>query len=173
VTLASVAPYGAPGLDYFTGMGQDNVDGFTLFLKDPAAARKKGAQDREDALKVTAETMLESWASLLSPADAAVLTGGFASYLVECLQDGLAPGDQGWWDDGVAEIAPWGFALDSIAVPVQLWHGTQDRFVPFQHGQWLAQQIPGVEAHLTDVDGHLTLLVERVPEVHDWLLQHS
>jgi len=66
VTLASVAPYGAPGLDYFTGMGQDNVDGFTLFLKDPAAARKKGAQDREDALKVTAETMLESWAPPIS-----------------------------------------------------------------------------------------------------------
>jgi pimeloyl-ACP methyl ester carboxylesterase len=172
-TLASVAPYGAPGLDYFTGMGQDNVDGFTLYLEDPVAARIKGAEDREEALRVTPETMLESWATLLSPADAAVLNGDLAAYFVACMQDGLAPSDEGWWEDGVAEIAPWGFALDSIEVPVQLWHGTEDRFVPFQHGQWLAGQIPGVEAHLTDTDGHLTLLVEQVPKVHEWLLRHS
>jgi len=63
-----------------------------------------------------------------------------------------------------------GFGFADISVPVQLWHGEQDRFVPFQHGQWLAAQIPGVEAHLTQADGHLTLL-DHVPEVHEWLLE--
>jgi pimeloyl-ACP methyl ester carboxylesterase len=93
--------------------------------------------------------------------------------MVTCLKDGLAPGDQGWWDDGVAHIAPWGFTFDAIQVPVQVWHGAHDKFVPFQHGQWLSEHIPGVDAHLTDTDGHLTLLVDRVPEVHAWLLQHE
>jgi len=45
-------------------------------------------------------------------------------------------------------------------------------FVPFQHGQWLAARIPGVDAHLTEEDGHITLLQNRVADVHEWLLAH-
>ena len=168
-----LAPYDAPGLDYFTGMGQDNIDDVKLYLEDPQAARIKTAKDREQILQVTADALVGAWATLLSPADAAVLTGELASFMVTCLKDSLAPGDQGWWDDEVAHIAPWGFTFDAIQVPVQVWHGAQDKFVPFQHGQWLSEHIPGVDAHLTDTDGHLTLLVDRVPEVHAWLLQHE
>jgi hypothetical protein len=40
-SLASLAPYGAEGLDYFAGMGQENVDDFRLFLTDKTAARAK------------------------------------------------------------------------------------------------------------------------------------
>ena len=171
-TIASVAPYDMPGLDYFAGMGQENVDSFQLYLENPVAARLEAAQEREQMLQVTPEELVEAWTSLLCPADAAVLTGDMAVFFLACLRDGLAPGDQGWWDDGAAQAADWNFALEAIEVPVQLWHGAQDRFVPFQHGQWLAAQIPGAEAHFTDADGHLTLLAERVPEVHDWLMQH-
>jgi pimeloyl-ACP methyl ester carboxylesterase len=171
VALASLAPYGAPGLDYFAGMGQDNVDDFTLFLEDPAAARRKSAEDREEFLQLTPGQLVKAWATLLCPADVAALTDEVASFLVTSVRDGLAPGDDGWWDDSCAHMAPWGFALESIGVPVQLWHGAQDRFVPFPHGQWLSERIPGVDAHLTDSDGHLTLF-DRVPGVHEWLLQH-
>jgi pimeloyl-ACP methyl ester carboxylesterase len=170
--VASVAPWGAPGLDFFAGMGEDNVEDIKRFFSDPEAARKKGAQDREEMLSVAADQITQSLESLVSEADAAVLTGDFAESLVHGFHDGLAPGYQGWWDDDVAHLSAWGFELDSISVPVKFWHGHQDRFVPVQHGQWLAEHVPGAEADISEADGHLTLLVNRVPEVHEWLLSH-
>jgi pimeloyl-ACP methyl ester carboxylesterase len=69
-------------------------------------------------------------------------------------------------------VRPWGFELAKVGVPLMLWHGRQDRFVPFGHGEWLASQIRGVDAHLSDDDGHLTLTERRLPEIHSWLLAH-
>ena len=170
-SLASIAPYGAEGLDFFTGMGQDNLDDMQLFLADRAAARQKSDADREELLQVSPEQLVEAWTTLLSAADVAALTPAMASYLVACVQDGLAPGGEGWWEDAVAHLGPWGFDLADIAVPVQVWHGAEDRFVPFQHGQWLAEHVPGAEAHLSTTEGHLTLF-NQVSAVHGWLLGH-
>ena len=170
-SLASPAPYGAEGLDFFDGMGQANIDDTRLFLADEAAARAKMDKDREEVLATSPEDAASGMESLLTPADAAVLRGELAEYLVASQQDGLAPGSEGWWEDNCM-VRPWGFDLAAITVPVLLLHGRQDMFVPFGHGQWLARHIPGVEARLLDDDGHLTLMENRVPEVHAWLAQH-
>jgi pimeloyl-ACP methyl ester carboxylesterase len=171
-SLASLAPYGEPGLDYFAGMGELNVDDIKLMLEDPDAARAKTVTDREIMLTATPEGIRKFMQTLLTPTDAAVLTGELAEHMSRNTKDGLAPGIQGWWDDGWAHIQPWGFEVEAIRLPVMLWHGRQDRFVPFGHGEWLAKRIPGVEPHLTDEDGHLTLIQRRIPAVHAWLLEH-
>jgi pimeloyl-ACP methyl ester carboxylesterase len=170
-SLASLARFDAEGLDYFAGMGQDNVDDTRPFLTDEAAARAKTDKDREEMLATSPADAASGIESLLTPTDAAVLNGELAEYLVSSSQDGLAPGSQGWWEDNCM-IRPWGFDLAGITVPVLLLHGRQDRFVPFGHGEWLAAHIPGVEARLLDDDGHLTLLRNRIPEVHAWLSEH-
>jgi pimeloyl-ACP methyl ester carboxylesterase len=168
-SLASVAPLDADGLDWFDGMGELNADDYRLFLRDREAARAKLDVDREQILGASAADLAGALQTLLSPTDAAAFNGGLADYLTYCDHDGLAPGGQGWWDDSVAHASPWGFELSAISVPVLLMHGRQDQFVPFGHGQWLAEHIPGVEARLFDHDGHLTLLTNRIPEVHAWL----
>jgi pimeloyl-ACP methyl ester carboxylesterase len=169
-SLASLAPYGADGLDYFAGMGQDNADDIRLTLTDEAAARVKADKDREELLATPPEDAAKAMESLLTPTDAGALRGDLAEYLSSSTQDGLAPGSEGWWEDNCM-VRPWGFDLAAITVPFLLLHGKQDMFVPFGHGEWLAAHIPGVEARLLDGDGHLTLLKNRVPEVHAWLAE--
>ena len=168
-SLASLAPADAEGLDWFDGMGEENADDYRLLKSDPDACRAKLEKEREASLAASGADLAELFPTLLTPTDAAALTGEFAEYLAYTGRAGLAPGSQGWWDDGVAHASPWGFELSAIRVPVLLMHGRQDQFVPFGHGQWLAARIPGVEARLLDGDGHLTLETDRIGEVHAWL----
>ena len=73
-------------------------------------------------------------------------------------------------DDDNAHLAPWGFELNQIRIPVLLMHGEQDQFVPVSHSRWLASRMPDAETRFLPEDGHLTISLRRIPEVHDWLL---
>ncbi len=168
-SIASPAPYRAEGIDWFAGMGQENVDDFRLLLKDPAAARDKAEKDRAAMLSVGPQELHTQFATLVTPTDSAAMTGELAEYMWESGKSGLAPGVEGWCEDDFAEINPWGFEFSDITVPVLLLHGREDQFVPFAHGKWLAARIPGVEARLLDHEGHLTLF-SNIGPVHSWLL---
>jgi pimeloyl-ACP methyl ester carboxylesterase len=169
VSLASVAPIDADELDWLAGMGQTNLEEFTAARQGREALEEYfGPKAREP---VTAEGLLQGLRSLLTDVDAAVLTGEFGEYLAENMNEAVRQGVDGWRDDDLAFVKPWGFSVEDIRVPVQLWHGEQDHFVPFAHGEWLAARIPDVDARLRPEDGHMTLMQRRIPEVHAWLLE--
>ena len=171
-SLAGVAPYPADGLDWLDGMGQDNLDEFGATLEGRDALERYLRGQAETMLDDDPEALAHALRSLLSPPDAAILTGEFAEYLHAATREAIGERLDGWIDDDFVFVNPWGFELDAISVPVQLWHGAQDRFVPISHGEWLAERIPGVDSHLSAEDGHLTIELDRIGEVHDWLLEH-
>ena len=78
-----------------------------------------------------------------------------------------------WFDDDVAFSNPWGFALDSIKVPLTLWQGGQDRMVPFAHGEWLAAHIDGANPKLLPEHGHLSIAVASFGQILDDLLANA
>jgi pimeloyl-ACP methyl ester carboxylesterase len=170
-SLASVAPYGAEGLDWLAGMGELNVEEFGVIFEGEEAHRASMEEQREGLLAARPEELVEQWQTLLGPADREVATGEFAAELLDHMRAGIEPGGDGWLDDDLAFVTPWGFDVGAIRIPVLLWQGEQDKFVPFGHGLWLAEHIPGVEARLTAEDGHLTLGQHRIPEVQAWLLE--
>ncbi len=169
--LAPVAPFGAEGLDFFEGMGEKNIEEFGIIFDGEDAHRAALERDRTELLTASPEELVDAWRTLLGPADAEVLTGRFAAFMLESVRAGIEKTLNGWLDDDIAFTRPWGFDLGAIRVPVLHWQGEQDKFVPFGHGVWLSEHIPGVESHLSPGDGHLTLVERRLPEVHAWLLQ--
>lgn len=172
-SLAAVAPYGADGLDWLAGMGEDNHVEFGKTLDGEEALRSFCEPLAEEMIAAAPEELVRVLDSLLGQADRAALTGAFAEYLHEGDVHGLTTGIDGWIDDDLAFLEPWGFEVGEISRPVLLLHGEGDRFVPVSHGHWLAARIPGVEARIDSADGHLTLFEGRMQEVNAWLLAHS
>jgi pimeloyl-ACP methyl ester carboxylesterase len=169
-SLASIAPYPAKGLDWFGGMGEANVAEFGLTLEGREALKPFLRHERDAMLAAGPAGLANAMRTLLSPTDHAVFTGETADYMFEAFRAGSEERLDGWLDDDLAFAKPWGFELEQIEVPVLLWQGAEDRFVPFAHGEWLARRIPAVDARLSRDDGHLTLLVRRLGEVHGWLV---
>jgi pimeloyl-ACP methyl ester carboxylesterase len=171
VSLASPAPYPAEGLDWLAGAGEMNVADFNLMMSDQSAWEAKNAEDSAMMMNATPEQVTAYLSSLLSDVDRAALTDELAGFLLRQAREGLKEGIAGPRDDSLAQVKPWGFELSAIRVPLQLWHGTQDRFVPFSHGQWLAARLPRAEIHLEPNEGHLSMM-RKVPSSLHWLAAH-
>ena len=169
--LAPLAPYDADGLDFTEGMGEQNIEEIGAIFEGEERHREVLERDRAVLSSITPEQLVEAWQSLLGPADVAVTNGRLASYILDCVRDGVRQSLDGWIDDDLAFVRPWRFELGAIRVPVLHWQGEQDQFVPFGHGVWLSKRIPDVESRLSADDGHLTLGERRIPEVHAWLLE--
>ena len=166
--FASLAPADGPGLDYLGSLPDAERAEIELFFSQPALARKlrwAQAQERLPALLTAA-----GWLELFGQPDSAdPRFRELAAYLAGVQQDTLAHGDQGWWDDNVAFLTPWGFDPAAIRVPVQLWHGEADTAVPPSFGHWLASRIPGVEAHFPEDDDHGSIHDAHLAEAYGWL----
>ena len=89
-------------------------------------------QGRVSVLLEQPDQLVAVWRSLLGAADVEVATGRLAAYIQDCVRDGVGKSLDGWFDDDLAFVRPWGFELDAIRVPVLHWQGEQDKFVPSQ-----------------------------------------
>jgi pimeloyl-ACP methyl ester carboxylesterase len=83
----------------------------------------------------------------------------------------LAPGFDGWIDDDLAFIRPWGFSLGAIAAPVTLWQGALDLMVPVAHGRWMSKRIPRARFALAPGHGHISMVRHYRNEILDDLLK--
>ena len=167
--IAAPTPYPAEGLDWLAGMGEENVVEFHAALDGPEKLEPYLEGEAAKLRAAKPEEVKEVWATVLPPVDAAVLTGDRAEHWKRSNDRALAQGIAGWRDDDIAFTKPWGFALSEIRVPTLLWQGVQDLMVPVAHARWLAERIPGVEAHISEEDGHLSIAVGRLGEIYDWL----
>ena len=164
VSFAGIAPYGDPALDYFRGMGLENVRDFLAAMVGREMLGPFVLEQVDELRAVTTDDIVVAFHGLVDEVDAAALTDDFAEWIARTFRHAAGPGPAGLLEDTMQIVRPWGFDVRTIRVPVAIWQGRHDRMVPFSHGEWLARTIPGARAHLFDDEGHLSL-VQRLPEM--------
>jgi pimeloyl-ACP methyl ester carboxylesterase len=155
--FASLAPCGAPGLDFAEGMSEGFREEIRVFSDDPGRARAEfRARSAEFArLSSSPAWWMDRWADRAGK-DAAH-SQEWADYLAQVNRDGYAGGDEGWWEDWSASLLPWGFDPATIQAPVALWHGLHDTAAPPAHSRWLAAHIPHATAHFPADQDHTNI----------------
>lgn len=81
--------------------------------------------------------------------------------MLVCTREANRQGFRGTKQDGEVSCTPFGFRLEDIRkdIPVQLWYGKDDVFVPPSHGEQIAKRIGGrVELRLEN-DTHTSISV--------------
>ena len=164
-------PADAPDLDFLAGMGEGNVEEFGAAFEGREVLAPLLEDEYAGLKEVSPEQLAEALRPFLSDVDAAALTGELAEHLHASMHAGLDDGVEGWIDDDLAFVEPWGFDVGAITVPTLIWQGVQDLMVPGTHGHWLHEHVSGAEGGILDAEGHLTLFVNRVGEVQEWLLE--
>lgn len=171
-TLAGVAPYAESqgSLDWLAGMGEDNLDEFGASLDGEEPLRDYLDAPVEALRGVRPRDIVASMSSLLPEVDRAHIEGDFGEFLAQSFREALSVSEDGWVDDDLAFVEPWGFDLGAVSVPVTVWQGSADLMVPFAHGEWLAAHVPGARPRLLEGDGHLSIVVGRAEEIVEDLL---
>jgi pimeloyl-ACP methyl ester carboxylesterase len=170
LVIAGVVPYPAQGLDWLAGMGEDNVAEFNAAFAGEDALRAFLDPQREDLMSATSASVLSSLGNLLAAVDQAVLTEEVAEDMVSQWHQALRPGVDGWLDDDLAFISPWGFDLKEVSVPTFIWQGSEDLMVPFGYGQWLSEHLPAATTHLEHGEGHMSIALGSLDRMLDELV---
>jgi pimeloyl-ACP methyl ester carboxylesterase len=167
--VCGVAPFDGAGLDFYDGMGESNRTEWEIARND---RERLEPFVREASAEVLASPagVLEAWGTLLSDGDREILLGGYGETMLGRMRIAMEPGIDGWMEDDIAFVEPWGLDPADITVPVAVFHGQQDTMVPHGHGAWLAGVIPGASFNSYPGDGHLTLGFDSARPL-DWLAE--
>jgi pimeloyl-ACP methyl ester carboxylesterase len=168
--VSGFAPADTPGLVFTEGMGEPSRAEFPLAAQGREVYEPFVREAVAGWLATPPERVDERLDGLLTGPDPELLAGPLARYLHESATEALRAGIDGWLDDGLATVAPWGFDPAHVTVPLLLLQGAHDLMVPPAHARALAGMIPRATLMLEPNDGHLTVCLDPVRPL-DWLIR--
>jgi pimeloyl-ACP methyl ester carboxylesterase len=171
-SVVGPAPFDAEGLDWFDGMSPGNVEEFTRALEGEASYRPLVERLARESVAAAEAGEVPFGEYELPESDLALLRKRMddPGYL-DRLKAAHLGGIDGWIDDCLAGVQPWGFAPQDIRVPVSVRYGPEDVLVPAAHGEWLASHIPGADRQLLP-NGHV-LDDGDLDAIYGWLVAEA
>ena len=165
ISLAGVGAFGVDDLDFLEGMGPENHDEFGAALKGEASIEEWMNLNAGAFKNVSGSEIIEAFGGLLGDADKAALNAGGADQMAASMRSALAVSFDGWIDDDLVFVKPWGFDLAAITKPVFLWQGDDDFMVPHAHSYWLEKHIPTATLTFKAGEGHISLGIKYRSEI--------
>jgi len=164
------APDGDPDFDVTVGMPEMNRESHQMLKENPEQDRR-GVEEAVAAFLNDPESFLDQIDAILDPVDVAANRAmNMKPRMIAQLRDAFQNGAEGWFEDDMITVRPWGFSPEDVRVEVWLWHGERDRLVPVSHGRYIAGRLPQCTGSFLPDDGHVSPLL-RLPEILDWLAQ--
>jgi pimeloyl-ACP methyl ester carboxylesterase len=152
--LASVVP-----LDVFgTTRGLTTDDRVALFLVRRAPWLASGVMRLTIAGASDARLYREMCRSFPAVDRAVLRECRSPTEAVAFVKESMRQGTAGCLQDYRIFGAPWGFDLEEITGPVQIWEGTEDHTGPPEYRQLLLRHLPQATLTLVPDEGHLSLL---------------
>ena len=154
VLASSTCSFDLPGAK--TTWSRDDRLVYTLAGRAPWLLRLVFAKFTHDVRRDP--TAVFSMMKNLGPADQEILgrpdfRRAFAANVAEAFRQG----SRGPAHDYTLEARPWGVPTGQIRVPIEIWHGEDDRLVSPQASRILAAALPGAITHFVPGEGHLLL----------------
>ena len=106
-----------------------------------------------------AKAFARSLDSSLCDADREALADpALAEFFKEDIKEAFQQGVRGPADDAILLYKPWGFQIDEINAPVDLFHGTEDKFAPFAYAEYLDENLLYSQLHAYAGEGHFHMM---------------
>ena len=100
----------------------------------------------------------------LPAADRECLDRQTLSGLARAWREGIGRSVQGALSDAGIYARDWQVPLDEIAVPVDLWYGSEDSLIPL-HALAPLEAMPGLRLHVVPGEGHYSLAIRHAARV--------
>ena len=117
-------------------------------------------------IRFAPKLMTASAASNLPAPDRPIVAdSNFQAGFVHMLREALRNGTRGAFHESLLAVTDFGFRLQDIQTPIQLWHGEADQNVPVAMARYVESAVPKCEAGFYPNEGHLSLFKKHFAEI--------
>jgi pimeloyl-ACP methyl ester carboxylesterase len=170
VTAAALLSSSVPLDAYGTNRGLTSEDRGFLFLSRHAPWLASAIM-KVSIVNASNTRLLSAVMRSFPPVDRSVISEwGPPELALSFVRESIRQGPAGCIQDYRIFGDPWGFALEEIHRPVQIWEGSDDRTGPPGYREFLQAHIAGSVVTVVPGEGHLSLLPHQAGAIFDALL---